>query len=174
MMLLDQDESLPASYPTVSGLSDDADALDADALWQRIEGYIAQRWGERSVVWIVEGPGMFLPPLRPYTVDTVEEWMGSEYETVTLDAAPLGLPLQCATYRITATVGSSDDPPAAVTEAFIRLAEYLADDADMGRVTNGVEVQLGSGLHYRGERPVAWLPKALFHSGAADLLRAYR
>ena len=46
-----------------SALSTAAAALDADMIWQRIEAYIAHRWTERDVTWIVEGPGEWHPPL---------------------------------------------------------------------------------------------------------------
>ncbi|MEE4303589.1 MAG: hypothetical protein V2J19_05490 [Wenzhouxiangella sp.] len=173
-MIIRQDEGTPTSYPTISGLSTAADALNHDALWKRIEDWIAYRFGEREVIWTVIGPGNFIPPLTPYTVDTSEKWNGSEFETVTLKDAPLGFELDDATYRITATVGTTDDPPEAVVEAFTRLAEYLADDAQMSRTVNGQTIRLGSGVEYQAERPNAWQARALHLSGAADLLRGYR
>src|SRR3546814_1950270 len=60
-----QTEALPASYPDVTpyphrpvenGGVTDAE-IDPALVWQRIESYIAYRWSEREVVWIVEGSG---------------------------------------------------------------------------------------------------------------------
>ncbi len=128
--LLKQSEALPESYPAIanSGWSSGAAALDQDMIWQRIEPYIAYRWSSRAVVWTVEGPGEWHAPLTPATVSTVEVWSrANEWETATLDASPLGgYYLPCTgPYRFTATVGSGD-VPAAVNEAFRRLAEYMA------------------------------------------------
>ena len=166
--LLRQDEGQPAAYPLVDGLTDDA------ALWQRIEAWIAYRWGERSVTWIVQGPGVFSPPLVPYTIDTVERWTGSDFASTTLDPAPLGLELEANVYRIQATVGSTEEPPPAVESALIRLAEYVADDDDIGVVASRASANLGNGLTADYERPAVWRARALHYSGAADLLRAYR
>ena len=175
MEILTEDEQAPASYPTApSGLSTAASALDADALWQRIEQFITRRWNERQVVWIVEGPGVFAPRLQPATIDTREVWNGDSWESVTLDAAPLGDELDAKTYRFTATVGSTDDPPASINEAFVRLAEYLADQSFIGRVATSGTRDLNSTVQATSERPAAWQSKALYYSGAADLLRRYR
>ena len=36
-------EAIPTEYPDVTGLSDDAVALGADTIWQRIEAYCDTR-----------------------------------------------------------------------------------------------------------------------------------
>lgn len=168
-----EDEGRPKSYPDKpSDLSETAADLDADALWARIEAYTSQRWGEREVVWIVEGPGEWSPRLQPATVDQAERWEDG-WQTVELEEGPLGYVLESATYRVTATVGTSENPPAEVLEAYRRLAEYLADQAFIGRVATSGTRDVG-GLSVTSERPQAWQAKALQHSGAADLLRRYR
>lgn len=166
--LLSQDEGEPGSYPADPSITDTA------TIWQRIEAFIAYRWGERSVTWIVEGPGDWLPPLAPYTVDTVERWTGTDWETTTLDASPFGLCLEADIYRITATVGTTDTPPAMVQEAVTRLSEYLAEEWEGGALANSYSVDLGGSLSYQAERPTNWHGKAIHLSGAADLLRRYR
>lgn len=174
MDLLDVSESEPTARPSPpSDLSDPAAALDANALWARIEAWCAWRWGERSVTWIIQGPGQFLPPLQPATVDTVEVWNDGVWTETTLAAAPLGLEVPDGVYRITATVGTADDPPADVLEAYRRLAEYLADDSHVGRVPTSAS-RSASGVSINVERPAAWQAKALHYSGAADLLRRWR
>ena len=61
-----ESEGTPAAYPAApDGLSAAAQALDAAMIWQRLESWIAYRWGERSVIYIVEGPGDFVPRLSP-------------------------------------------------------------------------------------------------------------
>ena len=58
-----QTEAVPEAYPDVpDDSSTAAAALDADMMWQRIEAYIAHRWTERDVTWVVEGPGDWHPP----------------------------------------------------------------------------------------------------------------
>ncbi|KEP68027.1 hypothetical protein DL1_16615 [Thioclava dalianensis] len=170
---LRQTEEIPASYPTVSGLSDAAQVLDAAALWQRIEAYCAHRWTARGVVWIVEGAGDWQPPLTPATLDTVEEWQAGEWVAFTPGASPFGgYDLRgCGPYRITATVGGGD-LPAAVSEAFRRLAEYLATaPAPTGASAQTVTVgQLSEAVTLTPSH----IARAMQFSGAADLLRAYR
>lgn len=172
--VLSEQEAAPASYPPPPGdMSTEAQSQDATALWRRLEQWIAHRWGERSVTWVVQGPGTWQPRLRPASIDTSEVWRDGTWQTVTLDAAPLGYELDAATYRVTATVGEPDDPPDDVVEAYRRLAEYLADDAFLGRVATAGTRSL-SDQSITSERPTAWQAKALHHSGAADLLRRYR
>jgi len=173
--LLREDESAPSSWPAApSGLSTDAAAIDSDAIWQRIESFIAYRWQERTVEWIVQGPGVFVPRLKPATIGTREIWRDGAWQSVTLDPSPLGDELDAETYRISTTVGSTDTPPPAVLEAFRRLAEYLADEAHIGRVPTNASLQLGDSIQITAERPAAWQAKALHYSGAADLLRQWR
>ena len=173
VLIQKQTESDPASYPTITGLSAAAAALNQAALWKRLESWIRYRYGERSVEWIVEGPGVFEPPLHPYTIDSTEKWSGDSWEAVTLSAAPIGFELLGHTYRITADVGTAIVPEA-VTEAFTRLAEYLADDSQMPRYANQRMTKITESIQVDTERPVTWHAKALHYSGASDLLRAYR
>lgn len=173
--LLGQEEATPSSYPDApAGLSTAAAALDNAMIWARIEHYIAHRWGEREVVWVVKGDGDWLPPLTPCTVDTSERWDGDAYQSTTLDSAPVGFMLEGETYRVTATVGSTATPPADVLEAYTRLAEYLAEDTRMGRQVNSMSVNLTGAARYEVSRPEHWHGSALQLSGAADLLRRYR
>lgn len=173
-----QTEAAPESYPTIPTspaiLSDAAAALDPVFIWQRIESYVAHRWTERDVTWIVEGPGEWSPPLSPATISTVEIWAGDDWESVTPDAAPLGYWLPGAgPYRFTGTVGDDDaDLPANVLEAFRRLAEYMAARAGKQGATREA-VQAGS-VSVTTSRSASWLAEALANSGAADLLRPYR
>jgi len=173
MKLLSQTEGQPNDYPDVTSLTTEQAALNLPALWQRIEHWIAWRWAERTVTWIVEGEGDWFPPLTPYTITTAERWTGSEYEAVSLNDAPLGLRLNGGTYRITATVGSTETPPGDVLEAFRRLAEYLAADNYLGPVNNNLDTSMAD-FHFSARRAQNWHARALEYSGAADLLRRYR
>lgn len=169
--ILSEDESTPATYPPMPDeVSTQGATVPRFVVWDRIEDWIAYRWGEREVVWIVEGPGTFVPRLKPATIDTVEIWRDDQWQTVTLDPAPIGYPLDPCTYRFTATVGSTEDPPPTLNQAYIRLAEYMGESgADPARghtsVTDG---------DYSFDRPATYAARALHYSGAADLLRAYR
>lgn len=161
---ISQVEAVPAAYPTTGH----------DALWQRIEAYVAHRWTERSVVWIVEGPGHWQAPLTPVSDVTVEAWADGSYSPATPEASPLGgLILPVGTYRITATVGADNPAPAIVLEAFNRLRAYFeAEDFGVPGASS-YSVNLGQ-VSESVRRSPAWMAHALQHSGAADLLRQYR
>ena len=49
--------------PTVSWLG-----YSDPGVGRRIEAYIAWRWGERPVEWVIKGEGLFIPPLKPVTI----------------------------------------------------------------------------------------------------------
>lgn len=172
---IQQIEDGPETYPPVpEGLSAGAAALNSAAIWQRIESYVGLRWTERGVVWVVEGPGDWVPPLLPANVQHVEIWNDIQWDKVELSPTPLGgyrLPEE-GPYRFEATVGGGD-VPAGVTEAYRRLAEYLAAEGSLpGGVTKSASV-IGD-LRVEAERSANWIAKALINSGAADLLRRYR
>jgi len=179
-------ESAPDEYPAApfsdspATLSDAALALSSDAIWHRVESYIAHRWTPRAVVWVVQGQGWWRPDLTPVTVSDVAVWNSlSAWESCTLDASPLGgyeLPGE-GPYRFTGTAGdeSPSDVPAAVSEAVRRLAEYLA--VDRGRIAgaSSESVSIGGGaITQQFDRSPAWVARAFQQSGAADLLRPYR
>ncbi len=168
-----QVEAAPASYPTApSGLSAAAAALDAAMIWQRIESYIAYRFAEREVVWIVEGPGEWAPPLAPATVTATEVWEGDAWASFTPTPSPLGgyvLP-GCGAYRFTADVGGGAVPER-VTEAVRRLAEYFAGAAQSANPGLRQETVEGVGSF---DYDAGTIAKAMERSGAGDLLRPYR
>ncbi|WP_084421837.1 hypothetical protein [Henriciella litoralis] len=171
---LKQTEAIPASYPdSPDGLSDKAAAVPADAIWERIESYIAHRFTPRSVVWTVEGGGDWQAPLTPASFETVEVWSDGVWADCMPDASPWGgyeLPGD-RPYRITADVGGGD-VPAAVSEAFRRMAEYLAEprraagSSSFSMRLDVIEISM--------QRNPAWLARAMQNSGAGDLLRPYR
>jgi hypothetical protein len=173
--VLKQFEAVPAAYPAAPyGLSDDAAALDPAMIWARIEGYTAHRFTEREIVWTLIGNGgdQFHPRLTPVTSSVADLWTGEAWEAVTLSDGPLGVCLPFdGTYKITAQVGAGD-VPAPVSEAFRRLAEYMADDP--GRVgTTSFTDKIGP-LEESVNRAPTWLARAMQYSGAGDLLRPYR
>lgn len=169
-----QTEGAPSAYPDApSGLSAAAAALDADMIWQRIEAYTAWRFTSRSIEWIVEGCGDWHPPLAPATISTVEIWQGDAWQTATLSPSPVGgYCLQGGTYRFTGTVGSGT-PPAAVLEAFRRLAEYMAASKRGSPGTTREKVVAGS-VQVDKSRSASWAAEAMANSGAGDLLRSFR
>jgi hypothetical protein len=142
-------------------------------IWARIESYTAHRWTPREVVWTLQANGddQFHPRLSPVVSRQAHFW-GDQWESLTLDDGPLGLILPfCGTYKITAQVGAGD-VPAPVSEAFRRLAEYMADDP--GRVgTTSFTDKIGP-LEESVNRAPTWLARAMQYSGAGDLLRPYR
>lgn len=172
---VDIQEAAPETWPDApSGLSEAAAALAPALVWGRLEGFIAHRWGERDCVFLAAGPGDWQPPLVPATVSTVEVWEGYAWTSATLNPSPLGgyeLPGE-GPYRITATVGAGGEPPAAVLEAYRRLAEYWAVAEDHPGAssfrTNVGPVSLDE------QRAPTWRARAIHLSGAADLLRPWR
>lgn len=170
-----QSEALPAAYPAApSGLSAAAKAIDPALIWQRIESYIAYRFTPRAVMWIATGHGEWHPPLSPATIATSELWDGAAWETATLDPSPLdGFLLPgYGPFRFTASVGGGE-VPAAVLEAFRRLAEYMA--APRGTAGASTErITVPGVLTTETVRSQSWLALALQNSGAADVLRPYR
>jgi hypothetical protein len=174
MEILQRDEAVPASYPAIpSGLSLEAMMLNASALWARIEAYTAHRFTPREVVWTVAGPGAFTPDLKPATITATEVWDGASWIAASLSAYPLdGLLLNGeGPYRITADVGGGD-VPAPVSEAYRRLAEYLAEDGSPAGASS-YSYKLGD-VEETTQRSPAHVARALQNSGAADLLRRYR
>ena len=168
-----QEESVE-SYPDApAGLSDEAQALDAAMIWSRLEQWIAHRWSERTAVWIAEGVGEWIPPLRPATITETEIWDGESWGPVAQIAAPRGLTLLSrGPYRITATVGEGPVPEGA-QEAYRRLAEYLAASDEGAPGASSYAVNIGQ-LSETIRRNPAHIAKAIHNSGAADLLRPYR
>jgi hypothetical protein len=168
-----QTESAPASYPAKPiGLSAAAAALDAAMIWQRIEGYTAHRYTPRAIVWVVEGCGSWTPPLMPATIETFEQWIGGAWEEAVLSASPLGgycLPSR-AMYRFSGSVGGGA-VPAIVSEAYRRLAEYLASATSAAHPGVRQSAIEGIGSHTYDATAVA---RAMERSGAGDLLRTYR
>lgn len=179
--LLDQSEGTPASYPIVTGLSTAAAALDQDMIWQRIESYIAHRWRVREVVWTLEGEegADWRLPLSPLISQTSEKWESGAWISVTLANGPLGLCLPSdGTFRVTAQVGDAGTVPAAVSEAFRRLAEYSEEIGERGLLkdapgASSYSASLGE-ISESFDRSPTWAARALINSGAADLLRPYR
>jgi hypothetical protein len=172
--LIKQFEAVPVTYPDApSGLSYDAAVLDVAMIWARIEGYTAHRWTPREVVWTLFGNSgdEFVPRLSPVVSRTAHFW-GDQWEGLTLLDGPLGVCLPFdGTYQITAQVGAGA-VPAPVSEAFRRLAEYMADDP--GRVgTTSFTDKIGP-LEESVNRAPTWLARAMQYSGAGDLLRPYR
>lgn len=170
-----QIEYTPLNYPAPpEGLSTAAAALSPAVVWGRIEQYTAYRFTERDVEWIVSGPGHWHPPLTPTTIATVEYWSSAdEWESADLSPSPYGgYWLPCTgPYRFTGTVGGGT-VPAAVSEAYRRLAEYMAARPGKAGATSETITAGSVSVGYR--RDAAWLAQAMQASGAADLLRTYR
>lgn len=171
--LLSEIEEQPDSYPEVTGLSAAAQAFEVVA-WERIEAYTRCRFTPRRVLWIVEGPGAWIPPLEPAEMDETEEWSrAGQWDEAEAIGAPLGVFLRSTgPWRFTATVGNGDPVvPAAVLEAVRRLAEYMAAEAKPGVTSESASV---GAITYAIRRDAAWQAKALQNSGAADLLRPWK
>ena len=157
------EESPPESYPEIEGLT--ASAAD----WQRLETWIAYRWGVRDVNFAVEGAGEWIAPLTPFTATTTDVWQNDQWQAVIPRNGARGIILDTEEiYRIVGTVGSEEDPPAAIVEALRRLAKYSASIP-----LQGSAARIKSGNLSLTMQP-DWTARAMQYSGAADLLRPYR
>jgi hypothetical protein len=169
--VIQQTEAQPAEHNRLPSCA------HAALAWQRVEPYIAWRFAPRAVVWIVEGPGEWSPPLKPATVSAVEIWTGEAWENVTENASPLGgyCLSGAGPYRFTASVGSVVDqaPPTIVQEAVKRLAEYLGAEAGTAGAASETS-DIPGVLRRELTRSPSWMARAMQNSGAADLLRTYR
>lgn len=157
---------------------------DDEALWRRIEKYIHWRWWSRPVQWVIRGEGMFIPPLKPVTVDTVHRFndYGSpayepgDWVPQTKTLTPFGVTFRTGLgfYQITGTAGHDEDPPEDVLEAYHRLNDYLASVYEDGHVGATTVTDSVPGVSLTVRRPTHALARALELSGAADILKAYR
>src|SRR5690625_1173404 len=94
-------ESTPAQYPDApQDLSPAAAAIPAAAIWQRLEHFMAYRWGQRDVTWTVKGPGSWIPQLLPAELKKAEVWCGQSWEPWTLQDGPCGHILHLDTFRL--------------------------------------------------------------------------
>lgn len=174
--LLQEIEATPASYPVgYASLSPEAAQIDPAIMWERIETYTRTRYTAREVAWTIEGREgeHWTPPLSPVASHTAEKWEGGAWVPVTLPDGPVGLCLPSdGVFRVTVQVGAGN-PPAAVSEAFRRLAEYMADTDDRAGVSS-YSVNMGGAIQESYTRTASHAARALQNSGAADLLRPYR
>lgn len=165
-------ETVPDNYRAVDGLSSAASALDQDALWQRIEAYVAHRWPVRDVDFEALGPGLFISPIAETVIEGIKIWDGSGWVDYTPRPAPRGVFLSDGVFQITGKAGSATPPPS-VYEAFRRYAEYLAAE-DVGTPgASSYSINIGQTSESFSRHP-AHIARALVNSGAADLLRPYR
>ena len=191
-------EGEPDYYPRIVRDDDPTIELDPEpeirkivtSAWQRVESWIAHRWNERTIEYIVQGDGDWHPNLSPSTIETVEVWRDGAWVAATLDPTPLGGYVLDGEgpYRFTGTVGSENDPPRAVKEAVFRLAQYflaINETPPEHRIVSTLKTdqapfyEPGAFQHslrqLEIERPNAqWIARAMQLSGAADLLRPYR
>lgn len=177
--VLSEIEGEPAARPTVTpwprgdrtAVDEPIATVDDAMTWQRIEAWIAHRWGARSVVYIVEGPGVWEPRLAPFSLTGFDRWDGAAWAADTASPAPLGYWLDAGTFRATGTAGDASTPPAAVLEAWRRLHEFAFGIAQ----NYGAEAAVyQDDAAHGGTSPASWAAKAIHLSGAADLLRPWR
>ncbi len=172
-----QVEGIPAAYPaTPSGLTDKAAALDANMIWQRIEAYTAHRFSVRDVLWLIEAQAgdQWEVPLTPLIASSAERWW-DEWTAVDLLPGPLGLCFPSSgMFQITGQVGAGP-VPAAVQQAFVRLAEYYAGGRSTVNEPGAANFDFKMDeIEWSVQRNPAHIARAMQNSGAADLLRPYR
>lgn len=178
---------LAEGVPDYSG---QANVPDADIM-KRFEAFIHFRWGVRTVKYIAEGPGEFIPLLTPTTITSIKSWSSGigAWEMAELEPSALGgywLPYT-GPFRFTGKAGSTEAIPADVCTALARYKAYIGSyDGGMPKsiavpppgsteISPSLEEELHIGaLHVTFRRPIDWLSNALVLSGDADLLRKYR
>lgn len=190
-------EAIPESWPVIPETAliqvQDSNGQpvaigDQSWVWQRIESYCAHRWTPREVTWLVQGDGIWTPPLWPATITKVEHW-SSDWAARVVDISPWGgIVLRGDAHRITAIVGADNPAPPAVIKAAARLTNYLMQQIDpqdpdlwatsmrwivTPEMKDG-ETAPGHKTQESYTRPADYIAKALQYSGAADLLRPYR
>lgn len=184
------DEGEPETWPQVD--PDDVGPVPAEpeadepalrnharVAWQRIESWVAYRWSVRAAEFIVEGPGEWVPNVRPFTPSSIEQWIENTWVSTVVAPSPLGGYCLEAVgpYRFIGQLGTDTPPPPVVKEAVWRLSKYLeaieATPADERSLTRH-KVDLGSALVVEREQAANWMARAIQLSGAADLLRPYR
>lgn len=174
--ILKQVEGMPTFYPPVTGLSPEALALNQDALWQRLEAYVAWRWSPRLVTWTVSGEAgqQWSAPLAPISDHAAKGWDNGAWQTRDILEGPMGLIIpHRGSWRISATVGDDVPLPEAVGEAFRRLAEFAAAQTGGMPGASSYSINIGQ-LSESWSMAPAFMARALDNSGAADLLRPYR
>lgn len=185
------DEGEPETWPQVDP-EDEEGPIPAEAetdeeplrnhvrvAWQRVESWVAYRWSVRTAEFIVEGPGEWLPNVRPFAPSSIEQWIENAWVSTVVGPSPTGG--YCldgvGPYRFIGELGTDTPPPPVVKEAVWRLAKYLeaieATPSDERGLTRH-KVDLGNALSIEREHAANWMPRAMQLSGAADLLRPYR
>lgn len=168
------------SWPFPSFFADDKFAgLDAGVLWRRIEAYTSWRSTKRGVIWTVEGPGSWEPPLFPAKILSTKIWTPAVDGWSVVEDIPPGpmgrLWLSGAgPFQIIGEVGDNDAVvPPPVMEAFRRLAEYWVGEASSFAGSSHTVESVGL-IRSEVYRDPAWMASAMQNSGAADLLRSFR
>jgi hypothetical protein len=178
------EEDQLAVYPDLIEYDSEGSALDPvapdRALWERLESYIAYRWGVRQAAWTINGCGEWNPSLGPTSNLTADVWDSDTFtwSAITPDQSPLGgfIFNDNRTYRITGTLGTTDPVPPAVVEAYFRLRDYVAE-ATAETIPVGVashSLKIGDGYSEEISRNPNYLARSMNYSGAGDLLRSYR
>lgn len=136
-----------------------------EAIWERMENYVACRWSTAEVEYIVSAPCAidWRPPAYPWVIDTVD---GDPAEVNTFGEVTL----KPGRHRVVCTIGGQEVTEG-VNEAFRRLAAYYADpDTRKGYTRYSVNLA--------GDVSESWSRRAgtdgLAATGAAELLKKYR
>jgi hypothetical protein len=165
---IESETEISVTYPPApDGLSDDAAAIDAAVIWDRLEAFTNFRWSE-TVVEIVVNPDheiQWKPPYAPFVVDLVngEPANPDQFGAVTIRNRAI----------VRATIGGAV-PSETVKTAYRRLSEYFAV---RGRVPAGAQrysVNIGGDISESISQRSDHMARAMHNSGAADLLRKFK
>lgn len=157
---IESETELSITYPPAP---DDVAGSIPEAIWGKLESYVATRWSTAEIEYVVcpSGGCTWNPPFRPYVIQTVDG------EPADLDN--FGQVRLSKRSLVRCTIGGQPVTPG-VEEAYRRLAAYYASEDLRG--FSRYSVSIG------GELTESWSrtkdKTALASSGAADLLTKYR
>lgn len=173
MQILKITEGDPAVRPALD-LPAAIEAVDPEVVWRRMESWCAWRWGVRSIEIVAAGGGELVPPRGPLTISSVDLFRAEVWRPAELCFGPLGGVVLDggSTYRLRSTVGAVTAAPD-VCEAHRRLTDYMASPPDRRPGSSSESIDLG-GYRTDFQRSPTWAARAIFNSGAADLLRPWR
>ena len=172
------DEGRPEAWPAIVTTPwVPGNGFDPEAVWLRIECWIAYRWGERPCTFVVEGGcGSWRPPLVPFAVETIETWTAAHGRR-SRSAAPARRRRASARRWPIGSAARSARPtrrPRACSRLLvawpitppIRKHILARRFADQQTDRDGASIAI--------DRAPNWTARVLANSGAADLLRPYR
>ena len=164
---IESETEISVEYPAKpSGLSTDAEAIDAAVIWDRLEAFTNYRWSTTEIEFVVN-PDHEIQWKPPYVPFGILEVNGEPADPDTFGAVTLR-----NRSKVLVTIGGATPSPT-VNKAYRRLAEYFAVRDDMPAGAQRYSVNIGDISETISKRS-DHMARAMQNSGAADLLRKYK